>query len=466
MNQFMNANFMLYNDCAQQLYHEYAKNLPIIDYHCHIDPQQILVNSSFSNLTQLWLAGDHYKWRAMRSCGVEEKYITGNATDYDKFLAWATIIPQLIGNPLYHWTHLELQRYFNIMQPLNADSAPFIWQQANQLLLKGELTVNVILQRSQVELICTTDDPCDSLFAHQQLVNSSCPSKVLPSFRPDRALDISNHDYVKWLTKLSQITHLSIKTYSDLLQALEQRLDYFQLIGCKVADHGLNYIPFAPCTDSQAENIFAQALAKQPLTELAENQFCAHLLIWLAKQYAKRDWSMQLHCNVLRNLNQQKYLELGADRGFDSINDSLIAKPLAQLLNAMNQQQLPRTILYSLNPRDNYTLATIMGSFQTSEAKGKLQLGAAWWFNDQRDGIEEHLRSLANLGALGTFVGMLTDSRSFLSYTRHEYFRRILCNLIGSWVEKGEYPADLNNLHQLISNLCYYNTKTYFKFGD
>lgn len=464
MKSFLDNDFLLSNPTAINLFHNYAKDLPIIDYHCHIQQHEIRENKQFANLTQIWLAGDHYKWRAMRSCGVSEHYITGNASDYDKFIAWAKTLPQLIGNPLYHWTHLELQRYFNIYDVLNEDSADKIWVAANKILTSGKLNVHDIIKQSKVETICTTDDPVDNLTDHLALKDSFTNTKVLPSFRPDRALNINAADYLVWLNKLREISGVEIKSYDNFLSALTQRIDFFDSVGCKVSDHGLNYVPFAETTDDEVSAIFQRILSGHHAEPLEETKFRTHTLVFLTNQYAKRGWAMQLHMNATRNNNSHMFAKLGPDTGFDAVNDTPVAMPLSRLLDAMNQNGLPKTILYSLNHNDNYILATLMGCFQGHEARGKIQLGSGWWFNDQRDGMEEQLKALANLGALGTFVGMLTDSRSFLSYTRHEYFRRILCNLIGSWVENGEYPAGENELKKLVQNICYYNAKNYFSF--
>jgi glucuronate isomerase len=465
MKGFLDNDFLLSNPTAVNLFHNYAKDLPIIDYHCHIQQHEIHENKQFANLTQVWLAGDHYKWRAMRSCGISEHYITGNASDYDKFIAWSKTLPQLIGNPLYHWTHLELQRYFNIYDVLNEANADKIWIAANKVLISGKLNVHDIIKQSKVEAICTTDDPADNLAEHLALKDSFTAARVLPSFRPDRALSINAADYLVWLNKLREVSGVAIENYDNFLTALTQRIDFFDNVGCKVSDHALNYVPFAETNDSEVSAIFQRILSGHHVDLQDETKFRSHTLVFLANQYAKRGWAMQLHMNATRNNNSHMFAKLGADTGFDAVNDTPLAIPLSRLLDAMNQHGgLPKTILYSLNHNDNYVLATLMGCFQGHEARGKIQLGSGWWFNDQRDGMEEQLKALGNLGALGTFIGMLTDSRSFLSYTRHEYFRRILCNLIGTWVENGEYPADENELKKLVQNISYYNAKNYFGF--
>ncbi len=465
MAAFMDENFLLSNSTAIHLFHNYAKNLPIIDYHCHIQQHEILEDKQFSNLTQMWLAGDHYKWRAMRSVGIDEKYITGESSDFDKFLAWATTLPQLIGNPLYHWTHLELQRYFGIYDILNPQNAAKIWDESQRQIQSGELTVRKIIAKSNVEVICTTDDPIDDLLIHRQLA-TELATKVLPSFRPDKALAINNPEYCAYLDKLAAASGIAINSLTSFLQALAARVEFFNTNGCKVSDHGLNYVPFATASVVEVEAIFAKALTSQTVTALEETQFRSYVLIFLGEQYQKYGWAMQYHMNSTRNNNSTMFTKLGADSGFDAINDTPVAEPLSRLLDAINSNSgLPKTILYSLNGSDNYLLATLMGCFQDSTARGKIQLGSGWWFNDQRDGMEEQLKAFANLGALATFVGMLTDSRSFLSYTRHEYFRRILCNLIGRWVENGEYPADEDTLAKLVADISYYNAKNYFNFG-
>lgn len=465
MISFMDENFLLSNPTAIRLFHNYAKSLPIIDYHCHIQPHEILEDKQFINLTQMWLAGDHYKWRAMRSVGIEEKYITGDATDFEKFTAWAKTMPQLIGNPLYHWTHLELQRYFGIYDILNEKNAQKIWDTSISQIDSGDLTVRNIIQKSNVEVICTTDDPADDLLIHQQLIGK-LSTKILPSFRPDKALNINSIDYLIWLSKLSHASNIAINSYSDFLIALESRIKFFNDLGCKVSDHALNYVPFEPTTQEEVDNIFARVLSGGEISLSEEIKFRTYTLVYLAKQYNKYGWVMQYHMNSIRDNNSQMFKLLGADTGFDAINTQSIAEPLSKLLDTINKGSgLPKTILYSLNGSDNYVLATLMGCFQNSDARGKIQLGSGWWFNDQRDGMEEQLKALANLGSLATFVGMLTDSRSFLSYTRHEYFRRILCNLIGQWVENGEYPNDEDVLAKLVTDISYYNAKKYFNFN-
>jgi glucuronate isomerase len=466
MAKFLDENFLLSNETAKKLYHNYAKNLPIIDYHCHIQQDEILENKQFKNLTEIWLYADHYKWRAMRSCGVDERYITGDANDYDKFLAWAKIMPELFGNPLYHWTHLELQRYFDIYEILNEKNATQIWDKANKILTSGKLNVHDILRKSNVELICTTDDPLDDLATHIKLKDKTS-TKVLPTFRPDRLLNITHENYSQFILRLQDISKIRITNYAQFLEALKSRLEFFASVGTCVSDHGMNYVPYAVTNEDEVNDIFIKAyLNKASIKHEEETKFRSHTLIWLAKEYTRLGFAMQMHMNVTRNNNSRMMNMIGADTGFDAVNDTQIAYPLSNLLNEMDRNNgLPKTILYSLNHNDNYILATLMGCFQGSGTKGKIQLGSGWWFNDQRDGMEEQMKALGNLGAFGAFIGMLTDSRSFLSYTRHEYFRRILCNLIGVAVENGEYPDDEEQLKSLVQNICYYNAKNYFNFG-
>ena len=406
---FINDDFMLKNKTAKRLY-SYVKDLPIIDYHCHISPKMIAEDYRFSDAYELFLGGDHYKWRQMRSNGIDEEYITGNAEPYEKWLCFAKTMPKLIGNPIYHWTHLELKRYFNIDLILNEKNAKEIWEEVNKKLKTPEFSVKNLIRKSNVEVICTTDNPYDSLEYHKQLKDFE--TKVIPAFRPD---------------------------IYNIKPDITERMDYFTENGCKLSDHAVDEM-----TDEVIEN-----------------------LVFLGKEYAKRGWTWQLHIGAMRNNNSRMFEKLGADTGFDSVNDFEVAKGLSKILNTLDKEKLlPKTILYCLNPKDNYVLGTMLGNFQASEAKGKIQFGSGWWFNDNRDGMEEQMKCLANLGCLGNFIGMLTDSRSFVSYTRHEYFRRIMCNLIGTWVEEGEYPNDLDALKKIVTDISYNNAKDYFQFED
>lgn len=467
MKHFLCNDFLLSNKTSRQLYHDYAKDMPIYDYHCHLSIKDIAENRQFENLSQIWLASDHYKWRALRTAGIQEECITGKASDYDKYMAWAHTVPKTIGNPLYHWTHLELRRPFGITgQLFGPETANAIWHQCNELLATPEFSTQGIMQQMNVVMVGATDDPVDSLIYHQQLRNSSFQhTEVTPSWRPDRVLTINRTDFTSYIEKLSRVTELEIRTFSQLLNALESRLNYFDSHGCKSADHSMEDIDFASIpTETRLNAIFNKRLNNETLTQLEVTQFATTLHVWLAQQYCKRQWVMQLHIGAQRNNNSRMFNLLGRDMGFDSIGDKPYAAQLAALLDAMDQtNELPKTILYCLNPRDNEMLATMAGNFQGNGIAGKIQFGSAWWFNDQKDGMERQLTQLSQLGLLSQFVGMLTDSRSFLSYTRHEYFRRILCNMIGTWVENGEAPNDIVLLGEMVQNICFNNAKAYFK---
>lgn len=463
----MDQNFLLQNDIAQSLFHNYAKKMPIIDYHCHLSPQEIYENKQFKNITEAWLYGDHYKWRVMRANGVDETLITGDASDYDKFLAWAKTVPQLIGNPLYNWTHLELQRYFDIDELLNEQTAPAIWEKANARLTSGEWNVRDFIKKSDVKVVCTTDDPVDDLRYHIALQEEGdFDVQVLPSYRPDKFLEINRETFLPWLEKLEKAVDRSITTYDQLLIALDERIDFFAAIGGCVSDHALDIVRYEAATDEQVAAIFEKALRGEAISDVEEFQYKTKTLIFLGKAYAKRNWTMQFHMNALRNTNTRMFKTLGPDTGYDSMNDDSLAKPLVKLLDALaSDDLLPKTILYSLNPKDNYTLATIVNSFQDGNTAGKIQFGTAWWFNDQKEGMLDQMKTLASVGVFSQFIGMLTDSRSFLSYTRHEYFRRLVCQLIGEWVENGEVPNDLALLGPIVENISYNNAKQYFGFS-
>lgn len=465
MKKFMDENFLLNSPVAERLYHEVAKDLPIIDYHCHLNPQEIYENKRFKNITEAWLYGDHYKWRAMRANGIEEKYITGDADDYEKFLAWAETIPQTIGNPLYQWTHLELQRYFNIDTILNNKTAPEIWKSVNEKLQNEGLAVKDLILKSNVKVICTTDDPVDSLEYHQLLADDASWSvKVLPSFRPDKALEINRPTFFPWLEKLSKCCDKKISNYEDLLDALENRIQFFDSKGCKVSDHALDKIVYEEVTFEEVSAIFAKKLVGETICIEEEAKYKTYTLTFLGKKYFEHDWAMQYHISALRNNNTLLFNQLGADTGFDSINDGPIAEALVQNLNSLaKENMLPKTIIYSLNPKDYTVIAGVIGSFQ-GNVPGKIQFGTAWWFNDQKDGMLEQMKVLANIGLFSRFIGMLTDSRSFLSFTRHEYFRRLVCDLIGSWVMLGEIPNDEELLDSVVKGICYDNAQAYFDF--
>ncbi len=456
MSCFIHDDFMLQSETAKRLFHSYAKDLPIIDYHCHLVPQTIAEDYQFRNITDLMLGGDHYKWRQMRSNGVDEKYITGDASDREKFQKWAETMPYLVGNPLYHWTHLELKRYFGIDQTLNADTAEEIWNTCNELLAKPEFSARNLILKSNVEVVCTTDDPIDDLRYHKKLREENFPTKVLPTFRPDKAVNIDKETFLPYMEALG------VTSYDGLVARLEERIDFFHENGCRLSDHALDVIPYAT---GNAAAVFDKALKGDAITKEEADCFKASVMMVCARKYTALGWTMQLHIGAMRNNNTAMYHKLGPDVGFDSINDLSIAEPLSRFLDALDaEDNLPKTILYALNPKDNYVLGTMLGNFQKAPTAGKIQFGSGWWFNDQRDGMESQMRALANLGSLGRFVGMLTDSRSFVSYPRHEYFRRILCNLIGGWVDKGEYPNDDTALKMIIEGISYYNAKNYFQF--
>jgi glucuronate isomerase len=453
---FIHQDFMLRTKMARRLYHEYAEDMPIIDYHCHLNPQMIAENHQFKNLTELLLGGDHYKWRVMRAYGIDEKYITGDADDYEKFKMWAETLPHCIGNPLYHWTHLELKRYFNIGETLTPDTAQEIWQKGNDLLGEEDFRARSLITRANVEVVCTTDDPADDLNHHQQLRQEGFEIRVLPTFRPDKAVEIGKNTFVTY------VKEQSISSYEGLQSWLRGRIGFFHENGCRLSDHALEAVPYA---QGDAKAVFDKAMAGQMPDPQEQEVFKTAMLQFCAKEYAARSWTMQLHIGALRNNNTPMFEKLGPDTGYDSVNDLSIAAPLARLLDSLEtDDMLPKTILYTLNPKDNYVLGTMIGNFQKAPFKGKVQLGSGWWFNDQRDGMVAQMKAFANLGVLGTFVGMLTDSRSFVSYPRHEYFRRILCNLIGGWVEHGEYPEDYEALGDIIQGICYKNAKEYFGF--
>ncbi|WP_028784640.1 glucuronate isomerase [Thalassobacillus devorans] len=463
MKTFINDDFLLQGETAKELYHDYAKGLPIIDYHNHLDPEEILQDINYKNITDVWLAGDHYKWRAMRANGVHEDFITGNQGDYEKFKAWAKTVPNTFGNPLYHWTHLELLRYFHIDDLLDEQTAPKIWESANEQLQSSELSVRSILQKENVTFVGTTDDPTDDLEAHLKLKEEGLTQEVSPSFRPDKGLAIEKDGYSGWLEKLEQVTDTAIENYDTLLKSLEQRVEFFDEQGCRSADHGISIMFFEYASKTEVDAIFKKKLAGQTLTAKEADQYKTYTLLALGEMYARKGWVMQLHLGALRNNNTKMFHQLGPDSGFDSIGDQLLAEPLARLLDALEvKDQLPKTVLYSLNPRDYYVLASMAGNYQNNEVPGKVQFGTAWWFNDHIDGMENQMKILANVGLISNFIGMLTDSRSMLSFSRHEYFRRILCNLLGKWADEGKVPKDIRLLKTYVEKICYYNAKEYF----
>ena len=462
----MDEEFLLSTETAKKLYHEYAEKMPILDYHCHIDPKEIYEDRKFDNITQVWLGGDHYKWRQMRSNGVEEKYITGDASDRDKFQKWAETLEMAIGNPLYHWSHLELKRYFGYDGFLSGDTAEEVWNLCNEKLQAG-MSARKLIEMSNVTLVCTTDDPADTLEWHKKIAaDPTFTVQVLPAWRPDKAMNLEKPDYTAYLKKLGEAASMEIKTFADLVEALKKRMDYFASVGCTVSDHGLEYVMYAPVSEETVEQIFAKRLTGEKITKDEEHQFKTAFMVAMGKEYHKKNWVMQLHFGVKRDNNQKIFRELGADAGIDCISNYNPADQMADYLNALaDTDELPKTILYSLNPIDNAAIGTIIGCFQDSGCIGKIQQGSGWWFNDNKTGMIEQMTSLANLGLLGNFIGMLTDSRSFLSYTRHEYFRRIMCNLIGGWVENGEYPADYKTLEKIVKGISYNNAVRYFDFN-
>ena len=466
MKAFMDKDFLLETETAQKLYHEYAAKMPILDYHCHINPQEIAEDRKFENITQVWLGGDHYKWRQMRSNGVEEKYITGDASDREKFQKWAETLERAIGNPLYHWSHLELQRYFGYYGALNGETAEEVWNLCNAKLQEDGMSARNLIRQSNVTLVCTTDDPVDSLEWHEKIAaDESFEVQVLPAWRPDKAMNLEKTDYLEYLKKLEVVSGVKIDSFASLIEALRIRMDYFAEHGCSVSDHGLEYVMYAPASEEEIEAIFAKRLRGEAVSRADELQFKTAYMVALGREYHKKNWVMQLHYGVKRDNNGMIFGKLGPDAGIDCINNYAPSSEMADYLNALAiTDELPKTILYSLNPTDNAAIGTIIGCFQSEEARGKIQQGSAWWFNDNKQGMIEQMTSLANLGLLGNFIGMLTDSRSFLSYTRHEYFRRIMCNLIGGWVENGEYPADEKVLGRMVQDISYNNAVRYFGF--
>jgi glucuronate isomerase len=473
MNGFLTEDFLLSNEPARRLYHQFAAPQPILDYHCHLSPRDIAENRRFANLFEIWLEGDHYKWRAMRANGVPEKYITGDAAPYEKFLAWARTVPYTLRNPLYHWTHLELQRYFGITELLDEKSAPSIWERANALLAGG-LTAHAILQKFRVEVVCTTDDPTDDLQHHRAIAKSNLPTQVFPAFRPDKALAIGDSAFALWIEQLSQVANVEVRDLGGFLQALKNRHDHFHSLGCRLSDHGLEHCYATPCSEPAAAQIFSRALSSteksgQAITEDERTQFASFMMLFFARLDAEKRWTKQLHLGALRNLNTVARHKLGADTGYDAIGDFPQSRHLSAYLDLLARENaLPQMILYNVNPADNFQFATIAGCFQSGGGKsgdrpGKIQYGSAWWFMDQKQGITAQLDALSNAGLLSRFVGMVTDSRSFMSYPRHEYFRRILCDLIGQDVARGELPNDDALVGRLVRDVCYGNARQYLQ---
>ncbi|QWA11846.1 glucuronate isomerase [Sodalis ligni] len=468
MSQFLTEDFLLDSEFARRLYNEYAVDQPIFDYHCHLPPEQIAGNYRFKNLYDIWLKGDHYKWRAMRTNGVAERFCTGDAGDWEKFEAWAQTVPHTIGNPLYHWTHLELRRPFGITDTLlSGETARQTWDRCNALLAKDDFTARGIISQMNVKVICTTDDPVDSLEHHSTIAaDGSFKTKVLPAWRPDKAFNIEAAGFNDYLKRLEEVSDTAISGFGAFRTALTKRLDHFAAHGCKLSDHALDVVVYGEADENTLNGILSRRLSGTLPTQEEIAQFKTAVLVFLGGEYARRGWVQQYHIGALRNNNSRLFKQLGPDVGFDSTNDQPVAMALSRLLDAQAKENaLPKTIIYCLNPSDNEVIGTMIGNFQGEGMPGKMQFGSGWWFNDQKDGMQRQMTQLATLGLLSRFVGMLTDSRSFLSYTRHEYFRRILCRMIGHWVQDGEAPADIKLLGDMVKNICFDNAKNYFDVG-
>ena len=466
MKPFLNEDFLLQTATASRLYHEFAADMPIIDYHNHLPPEQIAQNKNFENLTQIWLYGDHYKWRGMRANGVDESYCTGNKSDYEKFEKWAETVPYTMRNPLYHWTHLELQRYFGVTEILNPASAKRIYEECSAKIVTPEFSVRSLMTKMKVEVACTTDDPMDSLEHHQAIrADGTFTTKVLPTFRPDKFILIENPNFKDFVQKLSSIVNLDINSFSELTKALRQRADFFASLGCRLADHGLEQIYAAEFTEATANSIFEKVILGKEITNQEALTYKSAMLHALGVMYHSLGWTQQFHLGALRNNNARALRTLGPDTGWDSIGDWSQAKAISKFLDRLDEHnQLAQTIIYNLNPRDNEMIAAMIGNFNDGSVAGKIQFGSGWWFLDQKDGMEKQMNALSNMGLLSRFVGMLTDSRSFLSFPRHEYFRRILCNLLGNEIGNGELPNDIEWIGKMVQNISYYNAKEYFKF--
>ena len=467
MQPFMDKDFMLDTDMAKKLYHDYAEEMPIVDYHCHINPQEIYEDRKFDNITQVWLGGDHYKWRQIRSNGVEEKYITGaDSTDREKFQAWAETMPKLIGNPLYHWSHLELRKYFGYQGYLSGDTAQEVWDLCNAKLQEDGMSVRNLIRQSKVTVICTTDDPVDSLEWHEKIAaDPTFEVKVLPAWRPDKAMNVEKPTYAAYIDTLSKVSGVNVTNFATLKEALQKRMAFFNDHGCCVSDHGLEYVMYVPADEVELDAIMTKSLRRETITREEELKYKTAFMLFVAREYHKLGWAMQLHYGCKRDNNAYMFEKMGADTGFDCINNYAPSAQMADFLNALSAtDEVPKTIIYSLNPNDDAAIGTLLGCFQSPETAGKLQQGSAWWFNDHFKGMTDQMTSLANLGCFGNFIGMLTDSRSFLSYTRHDYFRRILCRLIGRWVEEGMYPAYMKALEGIVKDICYNNAVKYFGF--
>lgn len=463
---FITEDFLLTNRKARHLYHTYAEHEPILDYHCHLPPRDISENRRFNNLTEAWLEGDHYKWRAMRTNGVDERYCTGDADPFEKFQAWAGTVPYTLRNPLYHWTHLELQRYFGIQELLNESTASSIWERANAALKTDGLCTKGILGKFKVDVLCTTDDPTDDLSCHQAIRTSGFSTRVLPAYRPDKALTVhSPNVFNRWVDRLAEASNVDIARLRDFLDALGSRHEFFHSMGARLSDHGLDRCYACPCSDQTASQIFEKVRGGQAATPEEREQFASYMMLYFGRLDAAKGWTKQLHLGAYRNANTRRLREIGPDSGFDSIGDTPQVEALGAYLDRLDEENaLPKMIVYNLNPSDNYAFATMIGNFQDGKIAGKLQFGGAWWFLDQKEAMEWQINTLSNVGLLSRFVGMLTDSRSFMSYPRHEYFRRVLCNLIGRDMENGEFPDSDELAGPMIRNLCYGNAKRYFAF--
>lgn len=466
MNHFMDKDFLLDTPTAKKLFHEYCEDLPICDYHCHLSPKEIYENEAPADISQLWLSGDHYKWRAMRSCGVSEEYCTGSRTGREKFQKFAYALQYAIGNPLYHWAHIELQKYFGVNTPLSARTADEIYDRANEAMAKGDFRPQSLIMRSKVKVICTTDDPIDDLKYHKLLKEvDGFDCKVLPSYRPDKALNANLDGFTEYITKLGEVAGVEIKSYKDVIAALLKRADYFNEVGCRISDQSFDYVPYTVANDDEIEAIFTRAMNGEALTQAEVDAYRTKIMLALGEKYHELGWAMEIHIGAMRNNNTAMFEKLGADVGFDSVGDHNIAHTLSRFLDALNVKgKLPKTILFNLNNKDNVVLATMLGNFQSDEAESKIQFGPAWWFLDTMDGMRDQMKTLGNLGILGKFVGMETDSRSFTSYGRHDYFRRILCALIGRWVEDGWYANDEEMLGEIVQGISYNNAMKYFNF--